>query len=61
MLKFIATELGVSNSPKVGKVAGAVQRDVKQKYTKLSSVEVSKKAMEIFKKNRKHYESMLEK
>ena len=57
--KHIATKLGVSNGPKVGKVAGAVQRDMKEKFPSLSSVEISKKGMEHFDKNMDHYKQML--
>ena len=59
--KYIATKLGVSNGPKVGKVAGAVQRDMKEKFPSLSSVEISKKGMEHFDKNMDHYKQMLPK
>ena len=57
--KHIATKLGVSNGPKVGKVAGAVQRDMKEKFPGLSSVKISKKGMEHFDNNMDHYKQML--
>jgi hypothetical protein len=38
--KFIAEKLGVSNGPKAGKVAGAVQREVKEKNPNLSATEL---------------------
>ena len=57
--KYIATKLRVSNGPKVGKVAGAVQRDMKEKFPSSSYVEISKKGMEHFDKNMDHYKQML--
>jgi hypothetical protein len=59
--KHIAEKLGVSNGPNVGKVAGAVQRDMKEKFPNLESVEISKKAMEHFDNNVAHYKQMLPK
>ena len=59
--KHIATKLGVSNGPKAGKVAGAVNKDMKEKHPGLSAVEISKKAIEHFDKNVEHYKQMLPK
>jgi hypothetical protein len=59
--KHIATKLGVSNSPKVGKVAGAVQKDMKEKHPGKNAVEIAKLGMEHFDKNMDHYKQMLPK
>ena len=59
--KHIATKLGVSNSPKVGKVAGAVQKDMKEKHPGKGAVEIAKLGMEHFDKNMEHYKQMLPK
>ena len=58
--KKIAEELNVSNSPKVGKIAGAVQKEIKETTKDLTSVEISKKAFELFKTNIPKYKKMLE-
>ena len=58
--KKIADTLKVSNSPKVGKVAGAVQKIIKETTKDLSSVEISKKAFELFNSNVSKYAKMLE-
>ena len=59
--KHIATKLGVSNSPKVGKVAGAVQKDMKEKHPGKNAVDIAKLGMEHFDKNMDHYKQMLPK
>ena len=59
--KHIATKLGVSNSPKVGKVAGAVQKDMKEKHPGKNAVEIAKLGMEHFDQNMDHYKQMLPK
>ena len=57
--KYIATKLRVSNSPKVGKVAGAVQKDMKEKYPGKDNIEIAKLGMEHFDNNMNHYKQML--
>jgi hypothetical protein len=57
--KKIAQKLNVPNSPKVGKIAGAVQKEIKEKHPEMASVEVSKKAYELFESNVSKYEKML--
>ena len=59
--KFVATELGISNGVEAAKVAGAAMREVKEKYSKLSGVEVSKKARELFEQKKDHFKQMLPK
>ena len=55
----MATKLGVSNSPKVGKVAGIVQKEIKEKNPNMEAIEVSKKAYELFESNIETYRKML--
>lgn len=57
--KKIAEELKISNGPKAAKIAGAVQREMKAKYTNLNSVEIAAKGMEHFKKNHDKYKKMV--
>ena len=57
--KYIATKLRVSNGPKVCKVAGAVQKDMKEKYPNKNNIEIAKLGMEHFDKNMDHYKQML--
>ena len=59
--KYIAEKLGISNGPKAAKVAGAVQRDMKEKYPDLDGIAISKKAREHFDKNTDHYKQMIPK
>ena len=56
--KKIAAKLGIPNSPKAGKVAGAVQREIKEKNAGMDAVEVSKKAFELFESNMEKYKKM---
>ena len=58
--KKIAAKLGIPNSPKAGKVAGAVQREIKEKHPGLEATEVSKKAFALFEANMDKYQNMLE-
>ena len=61
----IAKDLGIPNSPAAGKVAGAVQKEIKEKNMgsdgkpTISSVEVSKKAYDLFKSNMEKYKKIL--
>ena len=59
--KHVAEKLGVSNGPKAAKVAGAVQKDMKEKHPNLDSVAISKKGIEHFNANMAHYKQMLPK
>ena len=56
--KKIAAKLGIPNSPKAGKVAGAVQREIKEKNEGMDAVEVSKKAYELFESNMEKYKKL---
>jgi hypothetical protein len=61
----IAKDLGIPNSPAAGKVAGAVQREIKEKNMgsdgkpTISAVEVSKQAYDLFKSNMEKYKKMM--
>jgi hypothetical protein len=57
--KKMAQKLGVPNSPAVGKIAVAVQKEIKSKHADISSVEASKKAYELFEDNVEKYRRML--
>ena len=57
--KKIAEELKISNGPKAAKIAGAVQKEMKAKYTNLNSVEIAEKGLEHFKKNHDKYKKMV--
>jgi hypothetical protein len=57
--KKIAEELKISNGPKAAKIAGAVQKEMKAKYTNLNSVEIAEKGLEHFKKNYDKYKKMV--
>jgi len=59
--KFIATKLGVSNGPNVGAVAGAVQREVKEKNPGMDAVKVAAEGKKHFEKNMEHFKQMLKK
>ena len=59
--KFIAIKLGVSNGPKVGKVAGAVQKDIKASHPDWDSVKVSEEGKKLFVEKMDHYKQMLPK
>jgi hypothetical protein len=55
--KYIANKLKVSNNPKVGKVAGMIQQEMKKKYSNLSAVDIAEKGKEHFDNNKSKYES----
>jgi hypothetical protein len=57
--KKIAEELKISNGPKAAKIAGAVQKEMKAKYTNLNAVEIAAKGLEHFKKNYDKYKKMV--
>ena len=57
--KHVAQKLGISNGPKAAKVAGAVQKDMKEKYPDEDAVSIAKKGQEHFDKNMEHYKRML--
>jgi hypothetical protein len=61
----IAKDLGVANGPAPGKVAAAVQKEIKEKHMgsdgkpTIPSVEVSKQAYDLFKSNMDKYKKFL--
>lgn len=59
MKKHIATKLGISNGPKAAKVAGAVQREMKEKFPNLDAVKIAEKGIEHFNANIDHFKEIL--
>ena len=57
--KKVAQKLGISNGPAASKVAGAVQKEIKEKNPNMAAVEVSKKAYELFESDVEKYRKML--
>jgi hypothetical protein len=57
--KKVALKLSVPNGPAAAKVAGAVQKEIKEKNPSMASVDVSKKAYELFESNVEKYRKML--
>ena len=58
--KHVSEKLGISNGPKAKKVAGAANREIKEKHPELSAVEVAKKAQEHFDNNMERFRKILE-
>lgn len=56
--KKIAVKLDIPNGPKVGKVAGAVQREIKEKNEGMDAIQVSNKAYELFEANIEKYRGL---
>lgn len=59
--KHIAEKLGISNGPQAAKVAGAVQKDMKEKHPDKDAVTIAKEGMKHFDANMAHYKQMLPK
>jgi hypothetical protein len=59
--KHIAEKLGISNGPKAAKVAGAVQKDMKEKHPDLDAVKIAEAGRKHFDANVEHYRQMLPK
>jgi hypothetical protein len=57
--KKISETLKVYNSPKVGKIAGTILKEIKEEYKDMSIVDRFKKAFELFNSNVSKYEEML--
>ena len=57
--KFIAKELDISNGPMAAKVAGAVQKEMKEKHTGLDAVQIAAKGKKHFEENKDKYKKML--
>jgi len=58
--KHVAEKLGISNGPKAKKVAGAANREMKEKHPELSAVEIAKKAEEHFNNNMDKFRKLIE-
>ena len=56
--KHIANKLGISNGPNAAKVAGAVQKDMKEKHPGMDAVNIAKEGMKHFDANMNHYKQM---
>jgi hypothetical protein len=59
--KHIATKLGVSNGPNVGKIISAVLTEIKSKNPDMPSIQRAKEAQKLFDGNMEHYRKMLPK
>jgi len=59
--KFVAEKLGVSNGPIAAKVAGAVQKDMKEKHPDMDAVSLAAEGRKHFEKNMDHYKQMIPK
>lgn len=59
--KHIAEKLGISNGPQAAKVAGAVQKDMKEKHPDKDAVTIAQEGMKHFDANMEHYKQMLPK
>lgn len=57
--KYIADKLGISNGPDAAKVAGAVQKDMKEKHPGMDAVNIAKEGMKHFDANMEHYKRIL--
>lgn len=57
--KYIAEKLSISNGPQAAKVAGAVQREMKEKFPELDSVKIADEGKKHFNKNIDHFKQML--
>lgn len=59
--KHIAEKLKISNGPSAAKVAGAVQKDMKEKFPNKDAVSIAEEGRKHFDKNVDHYKQMLAK
>ncbi len=59
--KYIAEKLGISNGPGAAKVAGAVQKDMKDKHPGMDAVSLAAEGRKHFDKNMDHYKQMIPK
>ena len=57
--KHVATKLGISNGPQAAKVAGAVQKEMKEKHPDLNAVKIAEEGRKHFDKNVDHFKQML--
>jgi len=59
--KYIATQLGISNGPQAAKVAGAVQKEMKEKHPDTDAVKIAELGRKHFDANKNHFKQMLNK
>jgi len=59
--KYIAEKLGIPNGPNAAKVAGAVQKDMKEKHPDKDAVSLADEGRKHFDKNIDHYKQMIPK
>jgi hypothetical protein len=59
--KFIAEKLGIANGVEAAKVAGAVQKEMKEKHPNLDAVKIAEEGRKHFEKNIDHYKQMISK
>ncbi len=57
--KYIAEQLGISNGPKAAKVAGAVQKEMKEKHPGLDAVKIAEAGRKHFDANKDHFKQMI--
>ena len=57
--KHVAQKLGISNGPGAAKVAGAVQKDMKEKFPNTDAVKIAAEGQKHFDKNVDHYKQLL--
>lgn len=57
--KFIAEKLKISNGPQAAEVAGAVQKEMKEKHPDLDAVKIAEEGRKHFEKNIEHFRQML--
>jgi hypothetical protein len=57
--KHVATKLGISNGPQAAKVAGAVQKEMKEKFPELNAVKIAEEGRKHFDKNVDYFIQML--
>ena len=57
--KHVAETLGISNGPKAAKVAGAVQKEIKEKHPTLDAVKIAEEGRKHFDANMSHFKQML--
>ena len=58
--KHVSEKLGISNGPKAKKVAGAANREIKEKHPELSAVEIAEKAQAHFDANMERFRKIIE-
>lgn len=58
--KYVAEKLDISNGPKAKKIAGAANREVKEKHPELSAVEIAEKAKDHFDENIDRFKKLLD-